>query len=207
MPFRNLKRITFNTMERREALKQTALFGVATAIFPSLLQSCKDVSRLNWQPKFLSVKHAELVSALVDTLLPKTETPGALEMKVDIFIDLVYGKLNGKAGQKEMDKGMDDFNATCKEKFGEAFADLSLENKTKILKMEEVSSPKFNGSVWGTAVGKQEPVGFYRSLKSTALWAYFSSEDIGLNVLSYDPVPGPYQGCIPLSDVGNTWSL
>jgi hypothetical protein len=194
-------------MQRREALKQTALFGVATALFPSLLQSCKETSRLNWQPQFLSVKHAELISSLVDTLLPKTETPGALDMKVDIFIDLVYGKLNEESGQKEMDKGMDEFDAKAKEKFGGSFVDLSPENKAEFLKMEEVGSPKFNGSVWGTAVGTQEPVGFYRSLKSTALWAYFSSEEIGKNVLSYDPVPGPYQGCIPLSEVGNTWSL
>ena len=194
-------------MQRREALKQTALFGVATALFPSLLQSCKETSRLNWQPQFLSVKHAELVSSLVDTLLPKTETPGALEMKVDMFIDLVYGKINGKAGQEEMDKGMDDFDARCKEKFGDRFADLSPENQAEFLKMEEASSPKFNGSIWGTAAGKQEPVGFYRSLKSTALWGYFSSEEIGLNVLTYDPVPGPYKGCIPLSEVGNTYSL
>ncbi|MFT6879539.1 MAG: hypothetical protein ACI8UX_001498 [Psychromonas sp.] len=207
MLFLNLKKITFKTMQRREALKQTALFGVATALFPSLLQSCKAVPRLNWQPQFLTVKHAELISALVDTLLPKTDTPGAIEMKVDIFIDLVYGKLNGKIGQESMDEGMNEFNDTCEAKFGGVFKDLSLENKTEILKMEEASSPKFNGSIWGTAVGKQEPVGFYRSLKSTALWAYFSSEDIGLNVLSYDPVPGPYQGCIPLSEVGNTWSL
>lgn len=194
-------------MQRREALKQTALFGVATALFPSLLQSCKETSRLNWQPQFLSMKHAELISTLVDTILPKTETPGGLEMKVDMFIDLVYGKINGEEGQEAMKKGMDEFDSKSKEKFGDRFADLSPENRIEFLKMEETSSPKFNGSVWGTAVGKQEPVGFYRNLKSTALWGYFSSEEIGLNVLSYDPVPGPYQGCIPLSEVGNTWSL
>ena len=193
-------------MQRREALKQTALFGVATALFPSLLQACKETSRLNWQPQFLSNRHAELISAIVDTLLPKTETPGALEMKVDIFIDLVYGKLNGTEGQEAMKQGMDEFDKRCDEMFGDRFANLSPENQIEILRKEEASSPKFNGSVWGTAVGKQEPVGFYRSLKSTALWGYFSSEEVGLNVLSYDPVPGPYQGCIPLAEVGNTWS-
>jgi hypothetical protein len=194
-------------MQRREALKQTALFGVATTLFPSLIQSCKEVSRLNWQPQFLSVKNAELISALIDTLLPKTETPGGLDMKVDMFIDLVYGKLKDQDGQAEMDKEMNDFDAKFKEKFGGRFADLSPENRTEFLMMEEVRSPKFNGSVWGTAVGTQEPVGFYRNLKSVALWGYFSSKEIGLNVLSYDPVPGPFQGCIPLVEVGNTWSL
>jgi hypothetical protein len=69
------------------------------------------------------------------------------------------------------------------------------------------TSPKFAPKVWGTGVGPQEPVGFYRDLKSAVLYAYFSSEEIGKNVLSYDPIPGEYRGCMPLSEVGNTWSL
>ncbi len=40
-----------------------------------------------------------------------------------------------------------------------------------------------------------------------AIWAYFTSEEIGENVLSYDPIPGKYEPCKPLSEVGNKWSL
>lgn len=173
----------------------------------ALLQSCKETSRLSWTPQFLSVKQAELISSLVDTILPKTVTPGALEMKVDMFIDLVYGKLNTKESQTAMAEAMEAFDAKAKDTYGERFADLSAADKTAMLQAEEKSAPKYNGSVWGTAVGVQEPVGFYRSLKSLALWGYFSSEEIGKNVLSYDPVPGPYQGCIPLAEVGKTYSL
>lgn len=173
----------------------------------ALLQSCMETSRLTWKPQYLSVKNAELVSSLVDTILPKTETPGALDVKVDMFIDLVYGKLNTKESQEAMDAEMETFDAKAKDQYGSRFADLSPEDKTAMLKEEEAKSPKFNGSVWGTAVGTQEPVGFYRSLKSLALWGYFSSEEVGENILTYDPVPGPYQGCIPLEDVGKTYSL
>lgn len=197
-------------MDRRAALKKTAMAAGSVALVPSLfslLQSCQQQPRLSWEPIFLSVDQAEFISTLVDTLLPKTETPGALDVKVDMFIDLVFAKLFNKAGQDAMITQMEQFNAACKEKYGDTFSELSEQDREEFLKEEESQSGKYNGTVWGTAVGKQKPVGFYRTLKSLALWGYFSSEEIGKNVLSYDPIPGEYLGCIPLSDVGNTWSL
>jgi hypothetical protein len=197
-------------MERREVLKRTALIGgsavLGTSLF-SLLQACQSKPRIDWKPIFLNVEQAQLISTLVDTLLPKTQTPGALDVKVDIFIDAIIGKVYNETAQKTIVEGMAKFEANCQEKFGNTFANLNDNEKKEILKAEESSSPKFNGQVWGTAVNKQEPVGFYRTIKAMALWGYFSSEAIGKNILSYDPIPGEYLGCIPLSDVGNTWSL
>ena len=37
--------------------------------------------------------------------------------------------------------------------------------------------------------------------------SYFTSEKIGEEVLSYDPIPGRQEGCVPVEDVGNVWSL
>lgn len=197
-------------MNRRNALRKTAILAGTAAVAPSLLsllQSCKEQSRLNWQPVFLSEDQARFISAFVDTILPKTDTPGGLDVKTDIFIDLVYAKVYDKKAQENVVAEIEKFNATCKERFGDVFSDLSPEDKAAMLKAADAESGKFNGNVWGTAVGKQEPVGFYRSLKSMTLSGYFSSEEIGKNYLSYDPIPGEYLGCIPLSDVGNTWSL
>ena len=99
------------------------------------------------------------------------------------------------------------FNADCKENFGDVFANLNKAKRTEVLTTAEKSSGKFNPGVWGTAIGEQEPIGFYRSMKSMAIWAYFTSEEIGEKVLNYDPIPGDYDGCKPLSEVGNRWSL
>ncbi|MGR3810524.1 gluconate 2-dehydrogenase subunit 3 family protein [Jiulongibacter sp. NS-SX5] len=197
-------------MQRREALRKSLMMAGVAASGPSLLsllQSCKEQTRLNWSPQFLSVKQAETISTLVDLILPKTSTPGGLEMKVDMFFDLVYGKLFSAEAKEGWNAQFEEFNALAKEKYGAEFDDLQKDDQIVMLKDQEKSTPKFNGSVWGTAVGEQEPVGFYRSLKSTILWGYFSSEEIGEKVLTYDPIPGPYQGCIPLSEVGNTYSL
>ena len=197
-------------MKRREALKSTVLLG-GSAVFSTslltLLQSCQQQSRLDWQPRFLSMDHAQLISSLVDTLLPATETPGALDVKVDLFIDLVFDKMYNEAEQQKTVEEMDQFNETCVSRFGKVFHQLDAGQKKAIVQEEEAKAPTINGSVWGTAVGEQKSVGFYRSLKSLAIWGYCTSEEIGKNVLNYDPVPGEYKGCIPFSDVGKVWSF
>jgi len=197
-------------MKRRDALKNTALLGgsalLSSTIF-SLLQSCKEQSRLDWQPRFLSRDHAQLVSSLVDTILPTTSTPGGLDVKVDIFIDLVFDKMYDEDGQKKVLAELNQFNHKSKAKFGKVFHELNADQKKAILQEEEANSPKFGYSVWGMGVGEQNPVGFYRAFKSLAVMGYCTSEEIGKNVLNYDPVPGEFLGCIPLSDVGNVYSL
>jgi hypothetical protein len=43
--------------------------------------------------------------------------------------------------------------------------------------------------------------------KQLIMLGYYASEQIGENVLSYLPVPGKYQACIPAEEVGNVWAL
>ena len=44
--------------------------------------------------------------------------------------------------------------------------------------------------------------GLHHSIKPITIWAYLPYEEIGEKVLSYDPIPTVYQGCIPLRGVG-----
>jgi hypothetical protein len=197
-------------MDRRNALKKTGLLAGAAVTMPtmlSLLQSCKNEPRLTWQPQFFTDKEAKTIGALVDMILPRTDTPGALDVKVDVFIDKVIAKTYKKEGQQNMRDEIAAFNERCKEHFGADFTGLKEDKRRAVLKVEEKLSGKFSQGVWGTSVGKQEPIEFYRAMKSMAIWAYLTSEEIGKNVLNYDPIPGDYEGCIPLSEVGNRWSL
>lgn len=173
----------------------------------SLLESCKSESRLDWQPLFFDEDEAAFVAALVDTILPRTDTPGALDVKVDVFLDRVFAKTYDDEGQQMVRTEMARFNENCKKAHGKVFARLDAAGRADALSSAEASDGKFAGTVWGTAVGPQEPVGFYRTMKAMALWAYASSEEIGKNVLSYDPIPQEYDGCLPLDEVGNSWSL
>ena len=158
-------------MDRRKALKKTGLLAGAALAAPSmlsLLQSCKDESRLTWKPEFFTENEAKTIGTLVDMILPRTDTPGALDVKVDVFIDKVIARTYDDEGQKNMRDEIAAFDASCVADFGDSFINLSEQDRIKKLKAEEATSGKFNPGVWGKTVGEQGPVGFYRSMKSTA---------------------------------------
>ncbi|MCG2588825.1 gluconate 2-dehydrogenase subunit 3 family protein [Rhodohalobacter sulfatireducens] len=198
-------------MDRREALKNTALLTGGILAGPSLLgllQSCTKASRLDWQPLFLNEDQALFISAFVDTILPATDTPGALDVNVDIFIDLFFEKSYDAESQQQVRDELDQLNAEAEQNYGAPFIDLNNDDRKQFLLDQEEEGGTFRKSVWGTAVGDQEePPGFYKSLKSLTLWAYFSSEKVGEEILVYDPIPGVYRGCIPLSEDEKSWSL
>ncbi len=196
-------------MERRTAIKNTTLL-IGTVLggvsIPSLMQSCQEQNRLDWKPIFFTEKQAEVVSEITETLLPRTVTPGAKDLKVDLFVDLMFGKTLSPQDQAHVMKGYDRFMEICQEKFGKDFTDLEGPQRNEVLRLVEKETNKFNPTVWGSTLGEQPPIDFYRRLKQFALAGYFTSEEVGKNILKYDPIPGDYKGCVPYNG-GNTWSF
>jgi hypothetical protein len=197
-------------MNRRNALRNTGLLAGATALSPALLtlfQSCRAEPRIDWQPQFFTEEEALFMSAFVDTLLPRTDTPGGLDVKADMFIDKVFAQAYDQEAQQKVRAEMAAFNAGAEQQLGAPLADLSPEDRAAVFRAAEAEGGKFNGQVWGTSVGEPENISFYRSLKLMAIGAYLSSEEIGEQVLRYDPIPGGYDGCMPLEPGDKSWSL
>ena len=80
-------------MNRRDLLKKGfyGLVGVSlSSTLISTLQSCTSIEK--YSPHYFSKTEFSLLSNIVDFLIPKTETPGALEMKVPQFIDIIISE-------------------------------------------------------------------------------------------------------------------
>ena len=200
-------------MTRRHLLRALpALTGgaaLAPATLTALLQGCAREDRRTWQPAYLSAEEADFLTAYVDTLLPRTDTPGGLDVGVDVFIDKVLALTTADpAAPSPLRDGIRDFDADATTAYGRRLAELDEAERGELFAAAEERSARYNPQVWGTTVGEEPPIDFYRSLKSMVLWGYLSSEEIGLNVLNYDPVPGGYDGDISLESVGGrAWSL
>ena len=200
-------------MDRRQVLRAISYLAGGAVVAPSvlgLLQSCTpDRPELGWEPTYFNEDEARFLSSYVDTLLPRTDTPGGLDVGVDRFIDKVMAATVPPDADEinPMREGIKVFDDDARTQFGKALWELEQSQREQLFSEAE-KSPRYQPQVWGTAVGEQPPIGFYRSLKSMALWGYLSSETIGTEVLNYDPVPGGYDGDIALSSVGGkAWSL
>lgn len=196
-------------MERRKAIKNTALFIGATlssSALGSLMQSCQQQDRITWTPLFFSEDQALVVSELAETILPKTGTPGAKDLNVDIFVDLMCKKNLGPEDQQHVMKGYEQFTSVCDALHGKSFVDMDSSERAKVIERMEQDSNRFNPSIWGSPLGKQEPLDFYRRIKQFTLIGYYTSEDIGRNVLKFDPIPGAFNACIPYTG-DNAWTI
>ena len=83
-------------MNRREALKRTGLLFGATALSASSISGALHAQSQAAAPgsslKNFSAVEADTLRAVVDRILPKTDTPGALDVGVPEYIDVMYGE-------------------------------------------------------------------------------------------------------------------
>ena len=80
-------------MKRRESLKGLGFLAGGSLLSPSVLAEFFRVSAAvvetgGWTPGFVPARHAALLPELVEVIIPATDTPGAKEALVHIFVDL-----------------------------------------------------------------------------------------------------------------------
>lgn len=172
------------TVNRRAALGLA--LGALTVPGWSLAQSGPA-----WAPKGLTPTQARTLDAFVDILIPATGTPGARETGVGRFIDKAVADWCPAAQASAIRQGLDRAETAARSAHGKAFADLDPGQRRAIVADME-RDPKAAGG--------------YFSLKDLTVTGYFTSEPGATVALRYDPVPGAYRGCVPLSEIGRAWA-
>lgn len=195
-----------NTLiDRREALRKTAMVmgaAVSSSTIIAFLQSCKSAPDLNYKPVFFTEDQARIVSEIAEIILPKTDTPGAKEVGVPNFIDMLINDCYKPEDQKSFVDGLAKLDEAAKKSYGDSFIYLdSAKQKEYVKKIhdEAVGEVKKDKSI---------PRPFILKLKELTMLGFFTSEPGATQVLQYSQVPGAYHGCIPLSEAGNgkTWA-
>jgi len=182
-------------MNRREAIKKTGLalgFAATSPLLMHLIQSCDSKKLLGWVPQFFDEKQALLVAALANQILPKTDTPGALDVGVDVFVDKMVGEVYSKKEQKQFLNGLADIEKNSESKNGKLFTDLESQEQYNFLYglESDIQHLSFDSAP------QEKP--FFLMLKELVLLGYFTSEEIMTKHLDYQPVPTQLVGCEPM---------
>lgn len=215
-------------MDRRKALKNMGLamgYTVATPTLIGIMQSCKGEPIMEWTPDFFSKEQGTVLTKLVDIILPKTDTPSASEVQVNIFIDRFINEVADKEQQDFTKMAMGRFLEKATKAAGkEKVIDLSVEELentlASTLKISKEQEEKNNESIQAYQMamkdGKEALLddevashAFASNLRGMTIMGYKTSEYIGEEVLAYLPVPGQYIGCGDLQELtgGKAWSL
>lgn len=176
-----------SVISRREAIQRAALLA-GIALSPELF-TFVGRAQTAASKTYLSAAQGAIARAAADRILPRTDTPGAVDVGVPAFIDLFYGEFMGPAEQKLLIKSLDDVEAAAKAAHSASFDTLTAAQQDALLRSVATAQQGSTGSS-------------FAALRSVTILGYFTSEQVGKNVLHYDPVPGAYDGCAPLDQVG-----
>ncbi|MBL9199607.1 MAG: gluconate 2-dehydrogenase subunit 3 family protein [Opitutaceae bacterium] len=178
-------------LTRRDAIQRAALL-LGVALTPSVLQGVlrAQTPAAGAKPQHLTAAQFETAGAVAERILPRTDTPGAIDVGVPAFIDLMVGKFLTAAERRTFTAGLAEVETKSNAAHRVAFAKLAAAQQDALLKaMAEAAQTKS-----GT---------FFHLIKELTILGFFTSEPIAKNVTHYDPIPGRFQGCIPLAEVGN----
>lgn len=144
---------------------------------------------LTWTPRALSADQARTLDIVVERIIPTTRTPGAQSAGVPQFIDRQVADYYEPDDAARIKAGLDQIDKDARAAHGTAFIALTAAQQTAMLIRYDT-----------------EAVGFFRMLKELTTIGYFTSEPGATVALRYDPVPGEYRGCVPLSEIGRAWA-
>ncbi|UFH55653.1 gluconate 2-dehydrogenase subunit 3 family protein [Spirosoma sp. KNUC1025] len=176
-------------MKRREALQQAALMMGGILSAPTLAGAMGRV--LNTGPSVtVTAEQEALLAEVADVIIPTTSTPGAKAAGVEKFIVRVMRDCYPKADQDTFYAGLTKLDADSKTKFGKSFTALDTAQKNELVKELTTSNKPF-----------------FLRLKELTTTGYFTSEIGATKALEYLPVPGQFNGCMPLKPGQKAWAL
>ncbi len=205
-------------MERREALKNLGFGSLAvftsTALFGAL-QGCSVTPKADWSPIFLTPEEAAQLEKICEAILPKTNTPGATDAGVAIHLDSALANIYEDEEPDFFKRGLaafiKNFNNSQEVSFNKSEIQLITDVINAYFKKYEadesiLKSFRESFDEDGEKTDEFCETYFVTNAVDSTFWSYFTSELVGETVMRYDPIPGPYQGCIPYEKGQKSWS-
>lgn len=197
-------------MNRREILRYTAWItgsAVSASLTSAILSGCSEQSAEQNQAKktdissssnllhFFTPEQFTLVGLLADTILPRTDSPSATDVKVHITLDSMLGQVFDSTYQAVFKSN---WLALEKHLNQQQFLQLAPPAQVDALRSLELNKDE------GATSAKKGLVEF----KQQVIAYYLTTEEIGEKFLNYLPIPGFYKPCISVDEVNNkAWAL
>lgn len=191
-----------NNVNRRDAVQRIALLMGGFISAPALA-GIRGEKTYQGVSIVADESQIALIREVADVIIPTTSTGGAKAAKVEEFIVRVVRDCYTKEEQEHFYEGLAKLNADCKaatsKEFVQADATQKKEALTKCM-LEADQERKVNR-------GKKVPNPFFFMIKELTTAGYFTSKIGATEALEYLPIPGKFDGCMPISPNQKTWAL
>jgi gluconate 2-dehydrogenase gamma chain len=198
------------TLNRREALKRVAWLMGGTVSASAILAIGKGYSATTSagsNPAILRPPQLAIVSAVAEIMIPRTDTPGAIDAGVPGFIDLMLKDVYTQEDRERYLAGVAEFDAAAQGEQGEKFVALESAQQVALVRKFHDAAVFEERRLHRPHAHLKRP--FILMTKELTLLGFFTSQVGATQVLQYVAVPGSYHACLPLEQAGSgkTWAV
>lgn len=183
-------------MQRRELIKWIAAVTGSAFIGPDPL-----LAAISHAPSTAYTgAQVALFDEIAETILPRTDTPGAKDAKVGDFIARYSTACYTEAQIASLRAGLSALDASMRRKFGTDFMHATpLHRQALLTEIDREAKRQAH------TAGGDNPH-WFTLCKQLTLFGFFSSEPGATKVTRDRPIPGEYHGCIPYKKGETFWS-
>jgi hypothetical protein len=197
-------------MNRREALKRVAWLMGGTVSASGILAIERGYSATTAtasKPVVLKPPQVAIVSAVAEIMSPRTDTPGALDVGVPGFIDLMLRDVYTQDDRERYLAGVAELDAAAHGEHGKKFVALESAQQIALVRKFHDAALIEERRLLRSHAHLRRP--FILMTKELTLLGFFTSDVGATQVLQYVAVPGSFHACIPLEQAGNgkTWAV
>ena len=196
-------------MQRRDVLRLLAT-GAALQLAPgkvlALAREVRVLVAAQDAPRSLNAHQFATVRTMAELIIPRTDTPGATDVGVAEFVDLLLTEWYDEKDRKIFVDGLEDVAARANRLFGKSFVDCSPVEQSEILAIlgekmtEEDEAERMKAQA--PTDDESDSMKFYPTLRNLTLTAYYTSEAGATNELHFEIVPDRYDGCASTANEG-----
>ncbi len=177
-------------MERRTALINVAGAMAGLVSLPAWAGGWS-AQTLRLNPSLLSSAQGNLLADIVDTIIPATPVPGAVDLPgakaldVQAFIQKMVADCYDEKTQLLLKTGLAETDDLARKTFGKPFGAGDTPQRISVLTQLNTET---NGAMRD----------FYALVKNLTIRGYMNSEYVMTNLTHFEFIPGRYHGCVPV---------
>jgi hypothetical protein len=156
---------------------------------------------------YFTPQQRKIVAAMTEIIIPRTDTPGAIDAGVPRYIELMAANWLNDEESAIFTAGLQDIESRIPKEYGSAFDQLDSAQQLSIMEALEDAASDSSWYEFGNIMREFiSDAPFICQFKELTIWGFFTSEKGGSQVLRYDPMPMFFNGDIPLASDDSSWS-
>ena len=192
-------------MNRRDALRIFTAGAVLPALTPELFAFYQQAHPGgSYTLRTLSPHQNDTVVAMIDQIIPATDTPGAKGARVNEFIDVILTEWATDEERRRFLDGLANVDKQSNELFGKDFAAASSAQQVALLRSMDDAAAVIRAEMRRHAPNtppepdSQLKGDFFIVFKNITLHGYYTSEVAFTKELNLEIIPGAFHGCTPI---------